>query len=106
MYDSLDDLGKAAFGLMGAFISAFLGSFTRHIYAEDGFKWRNVAFDLPVAMFCAIMAGGIGQYLDAPDMVISALGGALGYMGPHFIRQQITRLTAGKPEKDDAPKSE
>lgn len=104
MFDDLDALAKAAFGLLGAFVASFFGAMTRQIYADDGFKWRRALLDIPLAAFSAILAGGIGQYFGLPEMVILALAGSLGYMGPHFISGLIKRaVPADKEEGGDAP---
>ena len=105
MFDNMDALLKAAFGLLGAFVASLFGALTRQIYADDGFKWRRAMLDIPLAAFSAILAGGVGQYFGLPEMVILALAGSLGYMGPHFIGGLIKRAVPEQSEKEtgDAP---
>jgi hypothetical protein len=94
MYDDLESLGKALFGLLAGFIAALFGVLARHVYADDGFKWRRALWELPVAAFCAICAGGTGELLHLPDMVIMALAGSLGYLGPHVLNDVAKRFVA------------
>lgn len=92
MFDDLDAMAKAFVGLFGAFISAAIGIITRHVNQPDGFKWARALIDLPTAAFSAIIAGGVGQWLQLPEMVILGLAGSLGYVGPHVVGEVIKKL--------------
>ena len=96
MFEDLSVMAKTYVGLVGAAIAAMFGIMTRHVYAPDGFKWKAALFDTPFAAFCAILAGGIGQYFNLPDLIIYAIAGSIGYMSPHFLSAMIRRIADKK----------
>lgn len=103
MLEEMAAIYKTFVGLIGAFISAMVGIATKLVYSEENNKIRKLLIGVPLAIFCSILAGGIGQFFEAPDLIRFAIAGSLAYMGPDFIAEQIRRRTMAitEPDKTD-----
>lgn len=92
---------KIFVGLFGASLAAGIGILARNVYSEEAYSLKRAVGEGIFAMFVALVAGGIGEYLELPALVIYGLAGAAGYLGPHFLAEWLRRK-AGKGADDEA----
>ncbi len=92
---------KVFVGLIGAVAAALLGIAARSAYSDEKFHWRRFWAEGIFAMFVALIAGGLGEYLTMPPLVVYAFAGAAGYLGPQFLAGWLRRK-AGEEESGDA----
>lgn len=76
---------KIYLGLTGAYISGVMGILARSAYSNEEFSWRTFWAGTCFAMFIAVLAGGVGEYFGLPAIVVYALAGTAGYLGPQFL---------------------
>lgn len=102
MFEDLAAQAKIFVGLIGAFLAAAIGSVARNVYATTGFSWRKTAFDLPFAMLCALVVGGLGEMINVTPIVIYGGSGAAGFLGPQWLDQYLRRRAErkGGPDAD------
>lgn len=109
MFDDVEATMKIYVGLAGAFLAAAIGSFARNVYADGGFKWRRWIWDLPFAMTCALVVGGVGDLMNVTPIVVTAGAGAVGFLGPqwleNWLRARAEKREQRKGGKDGDPKN-
>ena len=76
---------KIFVGILGSVIAAFIGIMARHVYHKDGYSWRRVASETPMALFAGIFAGGLGQVIGFSDLAVIALASTFAYLTPHVV---------------------
>lgn len=107
----LEDIGaqmKVFIGLIGATVAACIGAAVRQFHHPDGFSFVRAAVDLPFAVLCALIAGGIGELLTLPAVVVYALAGSAGYLGPKWLGDFLKKRAEEKLGKggDDAARAD
>lgn len=100
--EQIEDQIKIFIGLLGAAIAAWVGLWARHATDPNGFKWRRLAIETPVAVLCGIVAGAAGSYFELGQIVIYGIASAAAYISPPVVFQIVRK----KLEKDDAPKND
>lgn len=82
---NIDAVLKTYLGLIGSAIAAFVGLLSRHSVHPEGFSWKRLFTELPVAAFAAILAGGVGEFFQWPEIVRYAIAGSIAYLGPALV---------------------
>ncbi len=100
MFEDLAAQMKVFIGLIGAFISAAIGSFARNVYVDGGFSIKRWLWDLSFAMLCALVVGGIGEMMHVAPVVIYGGSGAVGFLGPQWLESYLRRRAERKGSKD------
>lgn len=100
MFEDLAAQAKVFLGLVGAFFAAAIGSVARNVYVPNGFSWQRTIFDLPFAMLCALVVGGIGEMTNVTPVVIYGGSGAAGFLGPQWLDQYLRHRAKSKGDTD------
>ena len=108
MLDDIKEQLAILVSLSGAIFAALMGATARHGNHPEGFRWKNFLWDVPFVFICALIAGGVGEYIHLPRVVIWALSGAFGYLGGQFLGPLLQRFFRSRadeahdanPEKD------
>lgn len=82
---------KVFIGLIGATFASVIGVIARNMYHSEGFYWRRMLIDFPFAILVALIAGGVGEWLTLPSIIIYGLAGSAGYLGPQWLSGWLTR---------------
>jgi len=101
MFDDVSAQLKIFVGLIGAFLAAAIGALARHVYAENGFSWQRALWDVPFAMLCALVVGGLGEVFHVTPIVVYGAGGAAGYLGPQWLSDFMKRRAAQAAGDDE-----
>ncbi|NFV79985.1 phage holin family protein [Magnetospirillum aberrantis] len=59
-------------------------------------SWE-LAWEPPTAALCAILAGGLGEWLSLPPLATHALAGVVGWLGPRGLEVVATRYFGAEP---------
>lgn len=67
-------------------------------------SWE-LAWEIPTAALCAVVAGGLGEYLALPPLATHALAGVVGWLGPRGMEVVVSRYLGTEPtgEPRNAP---
>lgn len=101
------ELQQLLAGLAGLLPTALLARLLLHnkmVKAGHRRFWSKELFwEIPTAVFCAIVGGGVATYLNFEVMAAHAVVGAIGWLGPRSIEVMLARYVDRKfPSK--APK--
>ena len=93
-----DDLRQLVAGILGMFPTAFLARFLLHhqlVRAGHRRFWsRELLWELPMAVLCAIVGGGAAAILEVEGMAAHAVVGAVAWLGPRGLEVMLTRWAA------------
>lgn len=96
---------KVFVGLVGATVAAAIGIVVRKAYSDERFHWRRFWVDVFFAVLVAMIAAGLGEWLQLPLIIIYAFAGAGGYLGPLWLGEWLRDKSDIDPkESDDAPR--
>lgn len=102
MLEDIATQAKVFIGLLGAVFAAFIGVLARNVYHIDGFGWKRTLIDMPFAAVVAMLAGGIGEWMQLPPVVIYGLAGSAGFLGPQWLANFLKeKAEAGKDASDE-----
>ena len=59
-------------------------------------SWE-LAWEVPTAALCAVLAGGMGEYLSLPPLATHALAGVVGWLGPRGMEVLVSRYLGAAP---------
>ena len=108
------EIKDAALGLVGLIPTATLARVLWHhrlvrIGERRRFWSWDLVTELPMAVFCAIIGGGIANYYQLDFMTSNAMVGAASWLGPRGIEVVLARFVnryAPKPRKNANSKKE
>lgn len=100
MLDDFREQLAAVVSLIGVFFFALVGTLARTFHSEREFRRAIFFVNLPFAILCATIAGGIGNYLEVPYVIQYALAGSFAFLGQEWLRSRL-RHQLGRPERDD-----
>ena len=87
-------------GLAGLLPTAFLSRILLHNkMVKTGHRrfWsKELLWEGPTAVFCAIVGGGIAAYLNFQGMTAHAVVGAIGWLGPRGMEAMLARYVDRK----------
>ena len=84
------------FGLLVTAVVALIGIGARHSYRPEGASFTGILKELPLAVLMAVIAGGVGEYMQWHELIRFALAGTLAYLGPGIIVEGVKWLTREK----------
>lgn len=88
----------AALALLPAPLVARLVYHRRLVRLGHRRMWSwELAWEVPTAALCAVLAGGLGEYLALPPLATHALGGVMGWLGPRGMEVLVTRHLGSDP---------
>lgn len=62
-------------------------------------SWE-LAWEVPTAALCAVLAGGAGEYFALQPLATHALAGVVGWLGPRGMEVLVTRYLGTEPTGD------
>jgi hypothetical protein len=97
----LGQLNGALFAALALIPAALLARLLYHqrlvrLGKRRMWSWE-LAWEVPTAALCAVMAGGIGEYFSLAPLTTHALAGVLGWLGPRGMEVVIARYLGGAP---------
>lgn len=91
-------IGLAVLALLPAPMLARLLYHRRLVRLGKRRMWSwELAWEVPTAALCAILAGGISEYMSLPWMAGHALAGVVGWLGPRGLEVVATRYFGTDP---------
>jgi hypothetical protein len=100
---------KSALAELGAVIGAMAALLPAPLLARLLYHRRQVrlgrrrmwswelAWELPTAALCAIIGGGLGEYLGLMPLATHALAGVVGWLGPRGLEVAVARYLGTEP---------
>ncbi|MBF0169313.1 MAG: phage holin family protein [Alphaproteobacteria bacterium] len=89
------EIKQATYGMLIALPTAILGRVLAHNHlvrlGRRRLFSRDLIWELPTVVFCAIVGGGVAAYLDLPPLAAHAVVGVTSYFGPRGIEAFILR---------------
>lgn len=72
---------------------------------RDRFWSKDLLWEVPTALLCAVLAGGAASWLNADPSLTHAIAGVVGWLGPRGLEYYLARLaakyTTGKSKKEN-----
>ena len=92
-----NEIREAVIGVVGLIPTAMLARLLwYHRMVRIGERRKFWSWDLitelPMAVFCAIIGGGMAAYFDLDYMAANAVVGAASWLGPRGIEVMLARL--------------
>ncbi|MGB0749040.1 MAG: phage holin family protein [Magnetospiraceae bacterium] len=87
---------KTITGILGLVPTTFLARFLIHrrlvTVGERAFWSWALLWEVPTAMFCAILGAGLGDYLTLGPIATNGIAGAVAYIGPRGLEVSLSRF--------------
>lgn len=99
--EHIGDQLRAFAGVIGATIAAWVGMWAKHATDPNGFSWKRLWLESPVAILCGIMAGALGDYFGLSTLVTYGIASSVAYASPNVVFQVLRK----RLEKDDGKTS-
>lgn len=85
-------LGIAILALLPAPLIARMLYHQRLVRLGKRRMWSwELAWEIPTAALCAVLAGGLAQYLELPLLATHAMAGVVGWLGPRGLEVVAAR---------------
>lgn len=99
--DHIGEQFRAFVAVLGASIAAWIGLWARHATDPQGYSWRRILTETPVAILCGIVAGGVGAWAQWDLLIVNGLASAAAYISPPIVFAMLKkRLEKGDETKD------
>ncbi len=97
LFDKLPpEIQQAALGAAGFFPTAVLARVLWHNrlvrMGQRHFWGRELWWEIPAAVFCAITGGGLASYMGLDPMASHAVVGVVGWLGPRGIEAVLAKV--------------
>lgn len=83
--EHIGDQLRAFIAIIGASVAAWVGLWARHATDPQGFSWRRLFAETPVAVLCGIVAGALGAWAGFETLVVYGLASAAAYISPPVV---------------------
>lgn len=99
--EHIGDQLRAFIGIIGATVAAWIGLWARHATDPNGFSWKRLLMETPVAILCGIIAGALGSWAGFDTLVVYGFASAAAYISPPVVFSILRK----RLEKDDGKTS-
>ncbi len=91
------DLQLALIGILGMVPTTFLARLLWHRVEvragrRERFWSKDLWWEIPTAILCAIISGGLGAYFDLGIPAANAVAGVMGWLGPRGAELHSSRF--------------